>query len=392
MSDQRWPTGAMVRFIALFFAFLILMRFLWAARSILIVAFLGILFGLALSSGVDFLERFKVRRGLGAVAIVIAVLGLLVGVGAMIAPTLRTQIEELEKQLPESIDYVDRWFRRRAADQAKKPVAVPKQQQGQQDPAQVKEQQQRQQELQQQQKQDQKELKQQQQQVIKTLRQQISDPLRAIMRLLFPFISTTLAAIAAIILIIFIALYIATEPGLYRRGLLHLVPRKHKARYDEVLDEMGTSLRQWLIARLIAMLAIGAITAGALALLRVKAWAALGALAGLLEFIPFFGPIASAVPAVGVALVDSPQKALYVVLAFIAIQQIEGHVVTPLLLEKRVDVPPVLTIVGVTAMGATMGIAGMLIAEPLIVVMLIAFKRLYVEDAVGDDLPKEKAE
>ena len=96
--------------------------------------------------------------------------------------------------------------------------------------------------------------------------------------------------------------------------------------------------------------------------------------------------------AVGVALVDSPQKALYVVLAFIAIQQIEGHVVTPLLLEKRVDVPPVLTIVGVTAMGATMGIAGMLIAEPLIVVMLIAFKRLYVEDAVGDDLPKEKAE
>src|SRR5688500_3887186 len=114
MTDQRWQTGAMVRFVALFFAFLIVMRFLWGARSILIVGFLGILFGLALSSGVGFLERWKVRRGLGAVAIVVSFLGLLVGVGAMVAPTLRTQIQDLEKQLPESIDYIDRWFRRRA--------------------------------------------------------------------------------------------------------------------------------------------------------------------------------------------------------------------------------------------------------------------------------------
>jgi predicted PurR-regulated permease PerM len=391
MTDQRWPTGAIFRFIALFFGFLIAMRFLWAARLVLIVAFLGILFGLALSTGVDWLERWRVRRGLGATAILIAFLGLLVGIGAMIAPTLRTQIEELEKQLPESIDYVDRWLRRRADDEARKPAAVP-QQTRQQDPAEQKQLGQRQQEQRQQQQQDQKELKQQQQAVIKTLRQQISDPLRAIMRLLFPFISTTLAAIAAIILIVFISLFIATDPGLYRRGLLHLVPREHKDRYDEILEEMGTSLRQWLIARLIAMLAIGAITAGVLALLRVKAWAALGALAGLLEFIPYFGPIASAVPAMGVALVDSPQKALYVALAFIAIQQAEGHVITPLLLKKRVDVPPVLTIVVVSAMAATMGIAGMLIAEPLLVVILIAFRRLYVEDAVGDELPTGKSE
>src|SRR5688500_18546670 len=144
MTDQRWPTGAMVRFVALFFAFLIVMRFLWGARSVLIVGFLGILFGLALSSGVDFLERWKVRRGLGAVAIVVAFLGFLVGVGAMIAPTLRTQIQELEKQLPESIDYVDRWFRQRANEQAKKPAAAP-QQTREQDPAQQKQQEQRQQ-------------------------------------------------------------------------------------------------------------------------------------------------------------------------------------------------------------------------------------------------------
>jgi predicted PurR-regulated permease PerM len=389
VTDQRWSTGVMLRAVALFFAFLIATRFLWTARLILIVAFMGIVFGLALSSGVDWLERWKVRRGLGAVAIIVAFLGLLVGVGAMIGPTLRTQIEELEKELPESIDYVDRWLRRRADDQARQ--SRPAAQEKQQEPRQEKPLGQLQQEQQQQRQQDQKELKQQQQEVIKTLRQQLSDPMRAIMRLLFPFISTTIAVIAAIILILFISLYIATEPDLYRRGLLHLVPRDRKDRFDEMLEEMGTSLRRWLVARLIAMFAIGLITAGVLALLRVKAWAALGALAGVLEFIPYFGPIASAVPAIGVALVDSPQKAIYVALAFIAIQQLEGHVITPLLLEKRVDVPPVLTILGVAAMGATLGIAGMLVAEPLLVIALILARRLYVEDAIGDDIPSGKS-
>jgi predicted PurR-regulated permease PerM len=108
--------------------------------------------------------------------------------------------------------------------------------------------------------------------------------------------------------------------------------------------------------------------------------------------VPFFGPIVSAVPAVGMALLESPQKALWVVIAFVAIQQLEGNIITPLLLKKRVDIPPMLTIVAVPAMTLIFGLTGVLIAEPLLAIILIVSKMLYVQDVVGDDVKVGKKE
>jgi predicted PurR-regulated permease PerM len=140
------------------------------------------------------------------------------------------------------------------------------------------------------------------------------------------------------------------------------------------------------VARLIAMVAIGIITTVALVALDVKAAIALGLLAGLLELIPFFGPIMSALPAIGIALADSPQKGLYVLILYILLQQIEGNLITPLILERRLDIPPVLTILAVSALGVVFGVLGMLIAEPLLAVCLVTAKMLYVQDVVGDDV------
>ena len=89
---------------------------------------------------------------------------------------------------------------------------------------------------------------------------------------------------------------------------------------------------------------------------------------------------------IGVALLDSPQKALYVVILYIVMQQLEGNVITPLLLEKRLDIPPVLTVVTVAALGVVFGVIGMLIAEPLLAAVLVTTKMLYVNDAVGDEV------
>ena len=111
-----------------------------------------------------------------------------------------------------------------------------------------------------------------------------------------------------------------------------------------------------------------------------------------MEFVPFFGPVVSAIPAIGVALVDSPEKALWVIGLYILIQQLEGNVITPLLLEKRLDVPPALTLVTVAALGIVFGVLGMLIAEPLLAVVLVTTKMLYVEDVVGDEVRVGKEE
>ncbi|MCA1733730.1 MAG: AI-2E family transporter, partial [Acidobacteria bacterium] len=116
-----------------------------------------------------------------------------------------------------------------------------------------------------------------------------------------------------------------------------------------------------------------------LAVMRVPGALVLGVLAGLFELIPFFGPVAAALPAIGIAMLDSPQKALYVLILFLIVQQLEGNVISPLLLQSRVDIPPALTIITVPALMIVFGLVGAMIAEPLLAIGLVLTRRLWVE-------------
>ena len=149
---------------------------------------------------------------------------------------------------------------------------------------------------------------------------------------------------------------------------------------------MAFSLRRWLVTQLIAMVAIGAVTTGVLLLLGVRGAFALGVIAGLLEFIPFVGPIAASIPAIAMALLDSPTKALYVGLAFTAIQQTEGHLLIPLLMKNSLRLPPVLTLLTQALMATVFGLLGLLIAVPMLSAAMAAVKMLYVVDVVGDEI------
>jgi len=118
----------------------------------------------------------------------------------------------------------------------------------------------------------------------------------------------------------------------------------------------------------------------------VKAPFALGIIAGLLEFIPTIGPILSAVPAIAMGFLDSPEKALYVALAYLGIQQLENHLLIPLLMKGGMDLPPVLTIVTQGLMALLFGFLGLLIAVPLLAAVMVPVKMLYVQDALGDEM------
>lgn len=378
MEIRSISSAAAFRVALIVFGVLIALRFLWIAHAIFIVTFLGMLLGLAVSRAVDVLEKIHIKRGLGAPLVVLAGLGLLVGMGALLAPSLRNQVKQLSTELPKLVDQADAWVQKTPAKSLIQQAPEQRQQQPQQ--------QQPQQQKPRQPGQQQEEQKQ------GGLRDQLGKEFRGSLQFLFPIVSSVFGAVGGLVLVIFIAMYIAVSPGLYREGILHLVPHRHRERGTEVVDTLATTLRQWLLARLIAMVVIGAITGIALALLKVKGAAALGVLAGLLEFVPFFGPIISAVPAIGVALLDSPQKALYVVILYIILQQLEGNVITPLLLERRLDIPPVLTVVAVAALGMVFGVIGMLIAEPLLAAVLVATKMLYVNDVVGDEVKVGKQE
>jgi predicted PurR-regulated permease PerM len=150
---------------------------------------------------------------------------------------------------------------------------------------------------------------------------------------------------------------------------------------------MGVTLRRWLGAQLIGMLVIGSVTTIALLLLDVRAAIALGIIAGFLEFIPYFGPILSAVPAVAMAFLDGPEKALWVIFAYLGIQQLEGNLLMPLLMKEGLDLPPALTIIAQAVLALIFGFVGLLIAVPLLGTVMVPIKLLYVQDVVGDEVP-----
>jgi len=367
-----WRSKDILRTAALVMAMYLALRLLWFANALFLTAFIGILFGLAVSSGVDHLARWRIPRGIGAALVVLSFVGLLVGFGAWVAPTIRSQSVELRHRLPESIDRLETWVNRHnsgllgsvlgpASVPAKRDTAATTGGAASTAPTSTAA-----------------------DTTASPLRDRISKQMSGASRYLFPFLSSTFAALGGVLIIVFLAIYIGADPQLYHRGLIALFPVRARRRAGEVLSAMATALRRWLVTQLIAMVAIGTVTTIVLLILRVKAAFALGILAGLFEFIPTVGPILSALPAIAMGFLDSPEKALYVALAFWGIQFAENHLLIPLLMKGGVDVPPVLTILSQALMALVFGFIGLMCAVPLLAAVMVAVKMLYVEGVVGD--------
>jgi predicted PurR-regulated permease PerM len=191
--------------------------------------------------------------------------------------------------------------------------------------------------------------------------------------------SGAVQALGALVLVLLIGLYVALDVPLYRDGLVRLFPLRHREAVGGALDAAGEALSRWLLGQLVTMVMVGAAVAIGLALLHMPLALALGVIAGLLEFVPFIGPIASGTLAVLVAFVQGPEQALWVALLFFAIQQIEGNVLVPVIQRWAVHLPPALAVLGVLAFGTLFGWWGVIFGTPLMVVTMVLVQRLYVE-------------
>jgi predicted PurR-regulated permease PerM len=194
-------------------------------------------------------------------------------------------------------------------------------------------------------------------------------------------------ALADILLVIVGGIYLAAQPDLYRVGLLKLVPARGRSLAAQALDASGRALRLWLLGRMVSMAAVGLLTWLGLMIIGVPSALTLGLLAALLEFIPFIGPILSAVPALLLGFAAGPDKAIWVALLFLAIQQFEGNVLEPLVQQRAVDLPPALLLFALVAGGLVFGVAGIILAAPLTVVLYVMVKRLYVQEALDTATP-----
>ncbi len=195
-------------------------------------------------------------------------------------------------------------------------------------------------------------------------------------------LSSLATAVTDTVLFLFGAVFIASDPGLYRRGLLMLFPRSKRDLAGEALCEAGASLRLWMLGQFISMTFIGVATGLVLWLVGVPSASVLGLIAGFLEIIPYLGPILAAVPILAMAAGEGQQTLLLALVAMVGIQQLEGSLVTPFIHKKVVSLPPAVSVFGVVAGGILFGPIGLLFAAPLLIVVFVLIKRLYVEETL----------
>lgn len=198
--------------------------------------------------------------------------------------------------------------------------------------------------------------------------------------------SSAAAGIAANALLVLVGgVYIAIHPRLYRKGFFILLPREARSEAAETITLIGEALKLWLLGQLLAMAFVGALIALGLTILGVPSALALGLIAGLLEFVPYVGPVLSAVPGIATAFTQSPVTALWVAGLYLVVQQLEGILITPLIQQRTVDLPPALTLFAIVAFGMLLGPLGVLFATPLTVVCFVLVKKLWIRETLEEE-------
>ncbi|PRY12776.1 putative PurR-regulated permease PerM [Pontibacter ummariensis] len=196
------------------------------------------------------------------------------------------------------------------------------------------------------------------------------------------FLSSLFGVLFDLLIVTVTALYFAANPKLYTHGFASLFPVRNQDRVLEVLDKLYLAMKKWLWSMLIIMALVGVSTAVAYQIIGLPLAYALALLAFMLQFIPNIGPLIAAVPAVLIGLTVSPQTAVTVGAVFALIQVVEGLVILPLVLKRAIKIPPALLLFFQVLLGVMQGALGVLLAAPLLAVLLVVTRELWVRDVI----------
>jgi predicted PurR-regulated permease PerM len=188
--------------------------------------------------------------------------------------------------------------------------------------------------------------------------------------------TVALGGIGDTVIVVLIGFFVAVDPAAYRRGVVALLPSRHRRRVAEMLDETAHCLRRWLIGQLTAMLLLAVMTWIALLAIGVPSPLLLGIQAGLFNFVPYLGAIIGGVPILLMALPLGTTTLLITLGLFTTIHVVAGYVMTPLIQKEAVQLPPALTLASLILFGVLFGVASVAVATPLVAAVRNAFLRL----------------
>ena len=334
---------------ALFIAALVIW-FIVKVIGVLLLVFLAILIAVYLSAITDWLERrFNMRRWLGLTVTVLATAAGVITVAVLLAPPVIEQTRALIGGLPQTLTNIQNVLARWASQY---PVL------------------------------DRTELANPSSGVVSGL---ITDTVGFLSGSLLGYVRGGGMLFIEGASVLVMALYLARQPMLYRNGLISLFAPRHRPIAVRVFDDTAATLRAWVVGQLIAMAVLAALTALGLWILGVPYWLAFGIFTGLVAIVPFFGTLVSTLlPALFVVASGDWVKVLLVMLLGVLVHIFEANVVVPRIMQRKVDLPPVLTIASVLIMGTLLGAIGLIVAVPVLCVTMVLIRHILHVELYGE--------
>jgi predicted PurR-regulated permease PerM len=319
----------------------------YSVAEVLLLLFIAILVSLYLGSVTDFLvSRLPVPRALAFTAAIFLTLGAVYGLGALLVPPVVEQTQQLFGVLPDYIRAWQSWLERLTR-------RFPSLGGGANPQAEV----------------------------VNAIVAQIE----GVATKAVPTALNLGHHLVNIVSILVMGIYMALYPGLYREWAIALFPPVHRDTVRDVMRDLANTLKAWIAAQLLAMTVLAALTALGLYILRVPYWLTFGIFVGAVVIVPFFGTlIGTLLPALfvlggsGFAGIGPGGHFLLVILLGIIVHIIEGNVVLPLITAKRVEIPPVLSMMSVLIVAKLFGVFGVIVAVPMAAVVMVIIRRIVI--------------
>jgi predicted PurR-regulated permease PerM len=194
-----------------------------------------------------------------------------------------------------------------------------------------------------------------------------------------PYLFSGVTFAIHLISVLVMGMYMALRPSLYREGFILLAPPVHRELVRDILNEIGRTLKAWIVGQLLGMFVLGALTWVGLELLRVPYALAFGVFTGAVAIVPFFGTLFSTLlPALFVLGTGGLMHAFWVIMLGVGVHAFEANIVSPMIMERQVHLPPVLSILAVLVMAHLLHLVGILVAVPVLAVIMVVSRRVYV--------------
>jgi len=323
--------------------FIVSLYIAWQIRQILLLIFAAVVLATALDRLVHLLQRLGIKsRGVAIALTAVLFLGVLTGFLFVIVPPFVDQLQQLAALIPIGLDRIQSWIEW-LQDFITQQKAL-------------------------------------QIDSLSGLTGQLQSFVSRQFGNFFTLFSDSIGILLNTLFVLVLSIMLLANPSAYQTGFVLLFPSFYRRRIRDVLKQCNTALGGWSIGVLFNMTVIAVFSGIGLWILQVPLTLANAILAGILTFIPNVGPTLSVIPPAALALLDAPWKALAVVILYVAIQQLESNVLTPLVMEKQVSLLPAVTLSSQVIFASFFGFLGLFLALPLVVVLQVWIKELLVKD------------